>query len=68
MGDQQINGTVPALRRWENSWIVERRATGKAVLETSNADLVKNINRAAYNVWSVGVWLAEVNRRIKAAA
>lgn len=52
----------------DSSWVVVRKATGEAVLETFNPELAAAINRDAYDVVPVLEWLQGLNRAIRAAS
>ena len=43
------------------SWVISDRATGRAVLETFNFELVQFINLSRYRVWPIAAWLAHLN-------
>lgn len=44
------------------SWVIVDRATGKAVLETYNAELCQFVNIERYRVVPILYWLQELNR------
>lgn len=44
------------------SWIVQDRQTGRAVLETRSPDVANAINTHLYRVWPAMEWLQEINR------
>ena len=49
------------------SWVIVRRATGKAVFETYSRDVANAVNREAYAVIPIMKYLGNLNRRIKEA-
>lgn len=50
-----------------NSWIITRKRDGKAVMETYSATVAEKVNREAYTVEPAHVYLARLNRAIRAA-
>jgi hypothetical protein len=50
------------------SWVIADRATGKAVMETFNAELCQFINIERYRVVPIGAWLAGLNAAADAMA
>lgn len=49
------------------SWIIEDKRTGQAVLETTDFEMIQFTNLEHYRVWPIVAWLAEINRRNRAA-
>ena len=50
------------------SWIITRKSTGEAVLETWQASVAAKVNRAAYDVTPALEYLQGLNARSKAGA
>lgn len=49
------------------SWVIVSRTTGEAIFETFNPRLAMTINQTKYEVKPVGLYLADLNRRLKEA-
>ena len=47
------------------SWIITRKATGEAVLETWNSKVAESINRDIYQVEDSYAYLCRFNREVK---
>ena len=54
---------VPDLEPNCGSWIVVRRATGEAVLETYSRQVAEAINQDRYEVVTALSWLQSLNRQ-----
>lgn len=46
------------------SWVIQDRATGKAVMETYNFELVQFVRLDRYKVWTALEWLQNLNREV----
>lgn len=55
---------VPALPPRGNSWVIVRKATGKAVFETYDAAVVAALNPDVADAIPASVYLADLNKRI----
>ncbi len=52
-------------RNWHDepaSWVIVRKSTGEAVLETFCRTVADKVNTDAYNVVPIGEYLASLNR------
>lgn len=49
------------------SWVIADKATGQAVMETFNFELVQFVNLNKYTVYTISAWLAKVQQNINAA-
>lgn len=58
-----MTAIVPVLPAGCNSWIIVRRATGEAVLETWSRDVAARINVDRYEVRTALDHLRRLNRR-----
>jgi len=54
---------IPDLEPNCGSWIVVRRATGEAVLETYSRQVAEAINQDRYEVVTALSWLQSLNRQ-----
>lgn len=54
---------VPALPRHCGSWVIVRRDTGAAVLETFRREVAERVNVASYQVLTAADYLARLNLR-----
>lgn len=44
------------------SWIIQERATGKAIAETFDFELVQFVRLDRFKVWTAREWLESLNR------
>ena len=58
---------VPKLAEHEGSWVVVRKGTLDAVLETYEESTVRRVNENAYDVLTIGNYLGSLNARLKQA-
>lgn len=59
--------SVPDLEPDCGSWVVVRRATGEAVLETYDRKVAEAINQERYKVVTALSWLQSLNQTIRCA-
>lgn len=56
--------SAPALEPWCGSWIVTRRDTGAAVLETWSKEIADAINARVYRVETAAQYLGRINTEV----
>lgn len=59
---------IPELPHHCNSWIVVRRETGEAVLETRNRKVVEAVNQEKHEVKTFLQYIVDLNTNIAASA
>jgi len=59
---------VPNLEHNCNSWIITRKSTGVAVLETFEREVAEAVNQDKYEVWTALSYLQNLNKKIKASS
>jgi hypothetical protein len=63
-----VSAGVPDLPPGCGSWVVVRRATGEAVLETFSRQLAERVNLDAYQVLTALDWLERLNQPARRTA
>lgn len=61
-----MSGAAPDLPHGCGSWIVTRRDTGDAVLETFSRKVAESVNLGPYRVESALAYLQRVNAMVRA--